>query len=165
MTAPMSSETRALIVRRLRQEADRIEAGGEPRECVARGEDHGCEDFEDVAGARRGALDSLTREREQAWGQEWSGETESIHWGVVVAIEEARVVSRMCPSGTNASVDEVWEYGLVDAGAPDTKPPLDPCEDDDCDQCRPTCEVCAEPSDELDDEGFCPTCLDKDVTP
>lgn len=157
----MSAKTRALIARRLREEAARIEAGGEPRECVARGDSvDGC-DGEDACGARVSALDAITREREEATGAEWSLEVEGIYWGVVVPVEEARVVSRMCPSGTNPSVDEVWDYGLVDAGAPETEPPLDPCEDDDCQTCHPRCEVCAEVCQDLDEEGFCPACREE----
>jgi len=155
----VTPEDRALIVRRLRQEAARIEDGGEPRECVARGDTRGCEDFCDIDESRRSALDNITDEREQSYGGDWSDEVEAIHWGVVVTIEEARVVTRQCATSTTADhdADEDVDYGLVDAGVPHTTPEIDPCEDGDCQRCHPWCETCKV---DLED-GVCPTCGDE----
>ena len=158
----MTPEDRALIVRRLRQEAARIEDGGEPRECVARGEPSVDLHTEclDVAEARDIAGLMLDRVRDGAAEDGyWHDVVDGVRWGVVVTIEEARVVTRQCATSTTADhdADEEVDYGLVDAGVPHTTPEIDPCEDGDCQRCHPWCETCS--TDLVD--GVCPTCGDE----
>lgn len=158
----MSPEDRALVVRRLRQEADRIEAGGEPRECCARGEYSSGDYEQNLDEARREAESLIQDERDTAADSYWHDEVRGIRWGVVVTVEEARVVERRCAYDIDTEADEVIEYGLVDAGAPVADLPLDPCDHCDCCTCNPCCSKCGEPCDELIDEyDMCPDCAAK----
>ena len=118
-TGNLEEEYRARIVRKLRAEADRIEAGGSPICYGVNVDDHDL--HLGVSGAK------LTASFEAPMrGEEWDFDVECHQWGVMVSVEE--VVKTAHASDLSNNTTELVEYVLMDPDeAPEPKVLVQEC--------------------------------------